>query len=342
VRTVDEVSTDALQAFLDQSFRPEKAEFLLRHGGWSTRKSGNRWVIEREGKISAYHAAIPTTLRVGGEHIAAAWWVDLVVQPESRGQGLQRVFDSRVRKVAPLIVGFPNHLAAAIHRRHGWGVREDLAVRMLPLKPRRIVAQRGAGRSSGVIFGCAGLVAAPWARLVRRRLRGFEPRWSQIVETADPEMLAAIFHRDCSSEVTTTLRDEEYLTWRYFDAPYRRELTYIVAGGTSSPRVAVIMRVMDRAEGTVARILDLFGDLSKKEVVRDALRLGASRALRLGAQQVTAMATTPGLSETLRSAGFIVRKPSRFCWSCRERSTFERINSSQIHFVIGDSDNDEP
>ncbi len=73
----------------------------------------------------AYCAVIPTAMRVAGERVDAAWWVDLVVDPDHRGRGLQRAFDEKVRAAAPLIVGFPNTLAAVIHRKHGWGVRED-------------------------------------------------------------------------------------------------------------------------------------------------------------------------------------------------------------------------
>ena len=74
----------------------------------------------------------------------ALWWTDLVVAPEFRGRGLRTLMDREVRSRTDLMLGFPNLLAAGIHLRHGWGVRDDLRALLAPIVP----ARRPAGTRS--------------------------------------------------------------------------------------------------------------------------------------------------------------------------------------------------
>jgi hypothetical protein len=336
------VDQAALASLLGRFYRADKAEFLARHGDWWHRGRNNRWVLEVNGELAAYCGVMPAALRVAGDRVEAAWWVDLVVAPKHRGQGLQPVFDARVRARAPLIVGFPNAVAAAIHRHHGWGVREDLEVRMLPLRPFSIVerrAEKGVARAAEYL---AAIGAIPFAKLLRTRLERFQPRYSRPVDRPQPEELAAVFSEGSDATVTTTFRDAEYLLWRYLESPFRDELVFIIGGEHSAAQVAAVLRIMVRESGTVARVLDLFGVLENTEVVRDVLLLASKKALAAGAIQVTAMASNRSHSEVLRSVGFFVRSCARFCWVSNHRELQERIRTAPLHLVLGDSDNDEP
>lgn len=342
VRTAHDVDRAELDRFLRRTYPPSKASFLERHGGWWHRGQQNRWVIAEGREVVAYCAVIPTAMRVAGERVDAAWWVDLVVDPDHRGRGLQRVFDQYVRTAAPLILGFPNALAAAIHRRHGWGVREDLEVRLLPLRPGGVVRRSASGPITKAWLRLAALAAEPMAWVYRRRVERFEPRFSRIVEDPSAGELAEVFHRGEDPRVATTFRDADYLEWRFLDAPYRDEF-FVVSGGVGAASdVAAVVRVMHDQRGTVARILDLFGALVETEVVRDVLWLAARHALSLGACQTTAMSASPSISGCLRSVGFAVRRRGRFCWTCSDGSVSSGINASTLHLVLGDSDNDEP
>jgi hypothetical protein len=336
------VDPTALDAFLGMVYRSEKAGFLARNGNWWHRGLNNRWVIEESGEVSAYCGVIPTTLQVAGERIEAAWWVDLVVAPERRGEGLQSIFDAQVRATAPLIVGFPNALAAAIHRRHCWGVRNDLEVRMLPLRPFEIIARRARSGPAGHIERIAAVVAAPYARRLRQKLESFEPRFSRLIDRPRAEELATVFAEGSDRTSTTTFRDAEYLAWRYLESPFRDKLVVIVGGEDSAAEVAAVLRILARANGTVARILDLFGQLEKERVVRDVLLMVSKVAYSAGAIQVTSMSANRSLSRTLRSIGFTLKSRARFCWLSGDRELQERIGVAPLHLALGDSDNDEP
>lgn len=342
IRTAEDVDPATLGRFLRCRYSPEKAVFLEQHGDWWHRGARNRWIIEENGEVTAYCAVIPAALRVGGERIAAAWWADLVVGPEHRGEGLQRILDDMVRAAAPLIVGFPNALAAAIHRRHGWGVREDLEVRLLPLHPREIIKKQFSRSLAGAGLKLAAGLAAPLARSMRRRLERFEPRYSRLSSGPDAGDLAEIFAGEPEANVTTTSRDAEYLTWRYLDSPYRDELFVVTGGEENLPGVAAIVRVLSARGRKVARILDLFGALNKAEIVRDVLLLCARQAVALGACQVTALAANPVVARCLRGAGFWIRSRGRFCWHSGDARLRSLVARHPLHVVLGDSDNDEP
>ena len=116
--------------------------------------------------------------------------------PPFRGRGIQSLLDQEVRKRYPLLLGFPNRTAAAIHRRHGWGVREDGRVYLLPLRPSRLRSvQKGRGLS--VAARKAGAVClSPAAALWRFRLGRFQPRSARRQDDPNPEKLAGIPSED--------------------------------------------------------------------------------------------------------------------------------------------------
>jgi GNAT superfamily N-acetyltransferase len=342
VRSADQVDPRALSSFLYQAYRPGKASFLDQHGEWWHRGQHNRWVIEQDGEVVAYCAVIPTVLRVAGERRPAVWWVDLVVDPAHRGRGLQHILDERVRSAAPLVVGFPNELAAAIHRRHGWGVRDDLEVRLLPLHPAGIVRHRAADNRPGPMMRSAALLAAPAAAVLRRRLMTRVSRFSGVLDRPGGGELAEIFSSAQLNGVATTDRDRDYIEWRYLGAPYRDELAVVGGGRGDRPSTIAVVRVMDGGGDTVSRILDLFGDLDDWEVVHDVLLTAARHSLRCGACQVTAMAANLGLLRHLRRAGFLAGSRARFCWRGSSSTDFATFGGPGLHVVLGDSDNDEP
>ena len=115
------VEKSVLDDFLRRNFSGIKAEFLIEHGEWWYGGDHNRWVILAGDQIAAYCAFLPTKVWINGGEENALWWVDLVVAPQFRGQGLQSIFDREILQRSEIKLGFPNELAAKIHRKHGWG-----------------------------------------------------------------------------------------------------------------------------------------------------------------------------------------------------------------------------
>jgi GNAT superfamily N-acetyltransferase len=330
-----------LDAFLTRAYGPEKSEFLRLHGRWWHHGDENRLVVVRGDEIAGYCAVIPTRCRVDGVVHDAVWWVDLIVLPEFRGQGLQHMLDEALRARVDLKLGFPNPLAAKMHRKHGWGVREDFRALLLPLAPRATRIVRTAEGAQGALLRAGAALLTPAAGLFRRRLARYQPVHAAMLATSDPELLAAIFARHQRADVVTTARDAEFLRWRYLEAPYRDALAFYTGGGApSAPSVALVARTLPLASGTLVRVLDLFGDLDDAHAVRDVVGLCLRDAARGGAVQVTALATVPRLRALLRSLGFVASSTARFCWHSHVPALLDRL-WGECWFTLGDSDNDD-
>ncbi len=332
VCTVAEVDKAVVDDFFGRHFRPAKAAFLREHGTWWHRGDDHRWVLLEDGEILGYCAVIPSRIAVGGEPVDASWWVDLVIDPAARGRKLQRHFDDLIRS-RPLTLGFPNALAAAIHRRHGWGVREDLQVRLLVLDAAAFLAARR---------------MPLWRRLLLRpplalgalifRGRGaasgaysVEPLEQR--HLADLEALAAR-SRAARPNAVATWHDAATLGWRYLEAPWGSE-HFVVR----SPDAAAIVRIVE-GSGRVARILESwFGD-GVEDPRLYAACVWAARSV--GAYQATMLAPAVARGRAAGRAGLALRARSRFCWYTTNTVLASSIDQATHLWTLGDSDHDEP
>lgn len=339
--TAESVDPEHLRLFLEGSFGPAKAEFLHRHGSWWHRGAANRWVILVGEEIAGYSAVTPLCCQVGPREVPALWWMDLVVAPAFRGRGLQNLFDAEVRRRAPLLLGFPNELAARIHRKHGWGVREDLSTLLLPFDPRRLNAISGASGWKGRGLRLAAAAAAPLAGLWRRRLARYRPRTARRLAQPTAETLAAIAACNTATDRITTRRDAEFFRWRYLEMPFRDQLEFYVAGAEEAPVVGLISRRLPGPRGVGVRILDLFGNLECWEELEDLVRTASAAAAVAGAHQMTVLAAQPSLARRLRRWGFVLKTTSRFCWSSEAVEIMSAVDEAPHHWSLGDSDNDD-
>lgn len=332
VRTVAEVDQAAVDELLGRHFRPAKAAFLREHGTWWHRGDENRWVLLEGGEVLGYCAVIPTRIAVGGEPVDASWWVDLVIDPAARGRKLQRHFDDLIRS-RPLTLGFPNALAAAIHRRHGWGVREDLQVRLLVLDASQFLAARSMPRWQHLLLGPPLVLGAFCFGGGGAVVGDYSVDPLDEGHLADLARLAAESRAARPLEVATW-HDASTLRWRYLEAPWSSE-HFVVR----SRQAAAILRIVE-GSGRVARILECwFGDGTEDSSLYAAC-VGAARSL--GAHQLTVLAPVVARGRAAGRAGLLLRARGRFCWYTTNSSLATSIDQATHLWTLGDSDHDEP
>jgi GNAT superfamily N-acetyltransferase len=329
-----------LDRFLRLCFSENKCDFLRDHGAWRHRGNQNRHaVVSDSGEIVGYFASIPTRVLVQGQERPALWWMDLYVLPQFRGQGIQRLTDAAARKMADLHFGFPNHLAAIIHAKHGWGVRSDYRVMMLPLEPSRIPHLRQIGGWRGYGSRTVAHIMRPAAWAYRHWLARGKNGSAQILSDPTAEILANVFHQQ-SLELITTCRDPDFIRWRYLDSPHRSQYTFFVGGFHQFPNLAIVTRTFVRQEARVTRILDIFGDFEDRRGLAELLRFVTREATTQGSVYVSALATHPGLMSTLRAHGFILHTSSRLRWWSGDPELMQIIGQGPCHWCLADSDND--
>lgn len=315
-------------------YGPGKATFLRDHTDWWSGPESRLFILNG-GKIAACCGLMPARLRIGGQDQEGGWLIDMLVAPEYRGQGLQRQLEEEWRRRCPLILAFPHAVSARIFAGHGWGLREDLSVRLAPLDLRRLAAVRRASGVAGRGIRLGAAVLSPLGVFWRRFLASYRPRDARRLENPTGEELAAWASPDPA--LSTAQRDPAYLDRRYLGAPYRDELRFY---GCDDPQpVICVMRLASRDDVPEARILDFFGDFSGSGAV-DVLRLAIRDAARAGAVQVTAMASLPEVSRALRRAGFLLRTTARFSWTSPNADLMATLGRSPQLWCLGDSDND--
>lgn len=340
--TGDQIDCEHSAEFLRKMFAPAKSHFLIQHGNWLYRGVHNSWYALIDGTVAGCCAVIPVDCAVAGERVPALWWVDLVVDPQYRGRGIQSSFDVRVRAVADLKLGFPNELAAKIHRKHNWGVREDGHTLLLPLRPRRL---KQLAWLTGVRKAMAQLTAtgmAPLAALWRRRLTKTTSGANvQPMDATVPHLLSDLFERNKNQYAATTYRDADYWQWRYLEAPYVAELRLLLAGPMRQPSHCMVIRCFKRNGYKSVRILDWFGDRHDLPTLRALARRALAQAVAWDAAQVTVMNFDPALTSFWRRLGFVFGATGRFCWHAQDQVLMTQIGAGN-HWMLGDSDNDAP
>lgn len=339
VVTAEEVDAAQLDRFLRSYFSEQHCDFLRDHGLWHHRSNKHRLVVlNNSNQIVGYCAFIPTVIWLLDREMPASFWVDLYVPPEWRGRGIQSLTDQTIRQMAGLQLGFPNKFVLAIHRKHGWGVREDYRSMILPLIPLKVVRLRFVGGGKGLALRCAAQLARPAAWLYRRWLERYKPASAQILEEPEAESLAAIFLRHRGGWITTN-RSADFIRWRYLESPHRSQYTFLTGGSGSIPSLAAVSRTLRRQGVTVTHILDIFGNLEDRKGLSDLLRLAVREAVKQGASQVRAMASDPTLMSTLRLNGFFAGR-FRLRWFSQDPEVMRIIGESRCHWVLADSDND--
>ena len=336
-----EVEADKLDRFMRCCFPTAKSDFLRDHGAWWHRGNEHRYVAveEETGELAGYSAIIPVEVLVAGKEHSAIWSVDFYVPPEFRGRVIQRLIDQTISDVAALHIGFPNDIAAVIHKKHGWGVRSDYRVMMLPLKPLQVPHYRALRGWKRYLFRTAMGFLTPVAWVYTRWLAQRRITTVKAIEQPTAEFLAGIFQQQ-KHDLITINRTASHFQWRYLDAPYRDQLMFFVAGDDSKPSLAAVIRIFVRRDVTIARILDLFGDLEDRPGLSALLRFITVEMAKTGVVYIAAMVTRPELVSVFRLNGFIMSTSSRFCWRSTDPEIMSIIGENPGHWCLGDSDND--
>lgn len=336
--TAQEAEPEALDRFLCAAFGARKGRFLREHGAWWHREASNRLVVLSGRDIAGYCALIPAPCWIGGRRQLAHWWLDLFVSPAFRGQGVQSLLDLAVRERTKLLLGFPNALAAAIHRKHGWGVREDLRIHLLPLKPLELrTLRRGRRQGLRALALRAGAQALnPVAQLASLALR----RRPASVFSPTPALLAELAASVRSPDQATCERTEDYLRWRYWGAPYTDQLRYYHDGREQASESVIITRRGDYEGGRETLILDIITHPQNLASLRAALAGVISDACREGVSQVKCMSGNHQLNRTLRALGFCFSSTGRFCWDTTNPTLMGALYTLSPSWSLSDSDND--
>jgi GNAT superfamily N-acetyltransferase len=332
----------AVDRFLERVYKPSKVQFLKQYKDWWYRGTKTHLAIVRsDGEVVAHSAIIPSMWRIAGQDEWMHWWVDLVVAPECRGQGLQTVLDDTIRESIDLKGLLPaRERAVPVFEKHGWIVRYNVHYFSLPLALTAFPRFRHVPGFKRLIARAAIGITTPFTALLRAYLSRYRPTTARRLESPDPDVLEQTFREyNCQDNLVTTVRDSAYITWRFLDAPYFDELSFYAAGPTDLPSQIVITRTLNLDGVKTCRILDIFGNLDG-DGLRDVLRLAVRDAAQQGVAQIIAFSTCDTLSSAFRSLRFFDTRRLIFGWHTHDPNRSALLEQSDYHWTFADSDAD--
>ncbi|MBK7977080.1 MAG: GNAT family N-acetyltransferase [Deltaproteobacteria bacterium] len=282
--------------YLDNPYKPEGVPCSM--------------VVEEDGRIVGFMGFYYSPTQVGPDVFPSCWIIGFVTDPDARGSAGPRFVRQASRSIdpVPVLLGNPG---THILRFWSWfkaGVCTTVPIMIRPVGLEFIAREKLpaalaglAGASSRAALKAAGGTVDRLA-IARARRRGVV---LERVESFGPE-LDGLWRRVRRLHPNMTLRDRDYLNWRYVDCPLAPYVIFVaridddVVGYAAS-------RVFDSKRMRKAVIVDLLADGDDPVITR---ALVARSMQQFRAERVNlayAIAPCQSLLPVLESMGFVAR-----------------------------------
>jgi len=344
IKSVAHQDQTEIDRFLPRVYKPEKAEFLRLHRKWWYRGGDYQYAgVTPEGRVVAHTAMVPFVVHLAGTSLASLWWVDLVVDPEFRGQGLQTQLDDCVRASADLTFAWPaRELSAKMFQKHGWELRENSFFLSFPLKLSVMNFIRLRGGLKGRVLKLVASLTNPFAALLRLYLSRYKPEGAYRFDSPDANVLAEVFARyNANRNWVMADRSTDFIRWRFLESPYFDQHQFYGFGEANNLCLILITRTLLVSGVKTTRLVDIFGDLDDVIGLRDILKLAIRDAARQGSDEIVAIASYPTLVSSLRDVGLKFSRKLLFCWHTHDAQKNQILDQSLSHWTYADSDCDQ-
>jgi len=223
---------------------------------------GSIWLAEHDGKIVGQYPLIFIQMKVGNEIIKVCENIDLMTHPDYRHQGMfaaleRHALDEMGKQGIHITIGFPNEIAYPGHKKSGWFDIDTMRPVLKPLDWRdalRIRISNGFVVMLGALAG--NLVGGVFYR--GRKTPVVEGLTIAQVSRFD-ERVDHFWAKVSHQYQIMTVRNREYLNWRYANAPDVEYLIY-VAEREAAVSGYLVLRLMQMKQTSVAMIFDILAE----------------------------------------------------------------------------------
>jgi GNAT superfamily N-acetyltransferase len=296
------------------------------------------WLYRDGGEIRAHQGALPVSIKVGSQIIAAQWSLDVMIHPTHRRRGIGTAMQRVVEEASQLTMGFEvSGAAQAACRKAGWRDVGEAPFYVHPLDPGALLAHRGLPAALARPLG------ALWRRL--RPGSGDNATTLRIEVATAPDASFDALWRDVSPTLPVAVRrDARFLAWRFHRFPRADRYTCLRVLRGDTALGYLVLRLGDKHGLRVGYLVDY---LCAPALVGDLLRCGLAALRERGASVAYMVHLSPyfGPRDMLR-LGFVPR-PSRWrLLVCDHKLTpaQQRLvrDPAQWFFTLADSDADRP
>ena len=180
------------------------------------------WVAVHGGKIVGDYPLIPTNMKMGKEMEVASQNIDLMTHPNYRHQGMFSTLEKKAiieadKEGINVTYGFPNESAYQGHLKSGWF---DVCPMQVTLKPLNLenILKKGVSNKF-LLRGCT-IMGYLFLSIFYKTKKPPEVEGLVISKITSFDSRINDFWKKVSNDhKILTVRDKEYLNWRYFDVP---------------------------------------------------------------------------------------------------------------------------
>ena len=314
---ISQYSESKVSSFLKNVISSRKSHSLNEIGSYISKGDKNRFVLCLGENIIGYFSIIPSFINLFGEKKKNIWWIDLIIQKNHRGFGYQSLVDTFIRKMDALKFGFPNALAAEIHKKHNWNVSKNFQVLLLPLEPDIILKNSRLNFFLRYFYKTIFIILFPLLKASKYVFTNYNVKWSSKLNDLNPNIFENVFLKYSNDRLITTWRDKAHFNYRYLLSPNKKEMDfYITKKNNEVTHYCITRRVNDKGSLKV-RILDIFGNFQDQERLKDLIKLVIKTSINQGASQITTLATIPKMKNIFKNCGFLINTPADFVGTMR-------------------------
>lgn len=238
------------------------------------------WIGEANGKIVAQVPSNVVRMKWNQRELLAAWVIDLLVHPAHRDKSMflrvGRAFNHDMAEAGISIsLGLPNKRSMAASIRFlKYRLVNQVPVLVLPLRWQRLLGRTGIPDWATPAIAAGAAAAHRLARLPVPRPKGIVVQEvSRFSEGFDD-----LWRRASAPHRIISVRDQQYLNWRYCDCPTRKYRIH-QAGSNGQLAGYLVHRIFEKDGLRIGAVMDVLVDPGRPDALHALLASGIS-ALR--------------------------------------------------------------
>ena len=200
----DEIGYLRLRAFNENSSNQLKKEILK---------------LEKNDKPVGYFGLIPHYINIRGKKFKAIATIDYYILSNYRGKGIMKIIDNYVISKNNIVHSFPNNITSKVLQKYGYKLEKNNFTMLFPVKFFLLPHYKKLKKYQKYLLRFLFFLMEPISIILRKWIENKLLNYSQHIENPSVEILASVFEYQ-PKNITSTIRDEEFINWRYFRSPF--------------------------------------------------------------------------------------------------------------------------
>ena len=334
-----DLDNQKVDSFMELCFNKNKVDFLKKHGEWLYNGQDNRYIVLDNENPVGHFGLIPSKINLEGEEFHTLASMDLNIPNQYRGKGIMRFIDDYVRLKKDIIISFPNDTSYKIYKKYGHQVSKKNRVMFLPLQPSNVPHYKKFKNFKKILLRFLFILLEPFYFIFKRLYINQATKYSYKLENPSSEILSEIFKYQ-SKNIVSTIRDKNFIQWRYFDSPFFSQYDFFVGGFQKQNSIIMITRTLNHMNVTQTRVIDLFGNLDDKKGLKDLLKNVIQHSIKKKSVYMTLSTSLSSVFKTFIKSGFLPISRSNFRYWHSSDKIMKKLLNNKMHWCLSDSDND--